>query len=100
MVDFAPGLLSPMHRSISLDYGVVLEGEFELILDSGETRVMRQGDVSINRGGAHTWRNTTGNGTLPGRMLYVLVDSKPIVTDKGEELGEYLGELAPYYARE
>jgi quercetin dioxygenase-like cupin family protein len=100
MIDFAPGLLSPMHRSVSLDFGVVLEGEFELLLDSGEKRVMRQGDVSINRGGAHTWRNMTGNGTLPGRMLYVLIDSKPIVTLKGEELGEYLAELAPYYKEE
>lgn len=89
-----------MHRTVSVDYGVVLDGEFELILDSGETRIMRQGDVSINRGGAHTWRNITGNGTMPGRMLYVLVPSKPVITAKGEELGEYLAELAPYYVRE
>lgn len=100
MVDFAPGLLSPMHRSISIDYGIVVEGEFELILDSGEVRIMRQGDVSINRGGAHTWRNITGNGTMPGRMIYVLVGSKPIVTAKGEELGQHLAELAPYYKDE
>ncbi|KAJ2989153.1 hypothetical protein NUW58_g3617 [Xylaria curta] len=100
MIDFSPGLVSPMHRAVSLDYGVVLEGEFEMILDSGETRIMRQGDVSINRGCAHTWRNITGNGALPGRMLYVLLDSKPVITAKGEELGEYLAELAPYYERD
>ncbi|KFA45399.1 hypothetical protein S40293_09887 [Stachybotrys chartarum IBT 40293] len=99
LIDFAPGLLSPMHRSVSLDYGVVLDGEFELILDSGETRSMRQGDVSINRGGAHSWRNITSNGTMPGRMLYFLVDSKPIITAKGEALGEELAELAPYYVQ-
>lgn len=99
MIDFSPGLVSPMHRSVSIDYGIVVEGEFELLLDSGETRIMRQGDVSINRGGAHTWRNITGNGTMPGRMIYVLVDSKPIVTAKGEELGEFLAELAPYYEK-
>lgn len=99
MIDFSPGLVSPMHRSVSIDYGIVVEGEFELLLDSGETRIMRQGDVSINRGGAHTWRNITGNGTMPGRMIYVLVDSKPVVTAKGEELGEFLAELAPYYEK-
>ncbi|KAG4221556.1 hypothetical protein PC116_g29968 [Phytophthora cactorum] len=99
-MDFAPGLVSPMHRTVSLDFGVVLEGEFELVLDSGETRILRQGDISVNRGGAHAWRNLTGNGTMPGRMLYVLVDSKPVITANGEELGEYLAELAPYYVRE
>ncbi|KAI0200236.1 hypothetical protein F4808DRAFT_451050 [Astrocystis sublimbata] len=100
MMDFSPGLLSPMHRAVSLDYGVVLEGEFEMILDSGETRIMRQGDVSINRGSAHAWRNITGNGTMPGRMLYMLLDSKPVVTARGDELGEYLAELAPYYEKD
>ncbi|KAI0116550.1 hypothetical protein GGR51DRAFT_546056 [Nemania sp. FL0031] len=97
MIDFSPGLVSPMHRAVSLDYGVVLEGEFEMTLDSGETRIMRQGDVCINRGCAHAWRNITGNGTMPGRMLYILIDSKPVITAQGEELGEYLAELAPYY---
>ncbi|KAJ9422846.1 histidinol dehydrogenase [Fusarium oxysporum] len=38
VVDIPPGAISPMHRTISLDYGVVLEGEIDLILDSGEKR--------------------------------------------------------------
>lgn len=88
-----------MHRAVSLDYGVVLEGEFEMELDSGETRIMRQGDVCINRSCAHAWRNITGNGTMPGRMLYILIDCKPVITAQGEELGEYLAELAPYYEK-
>lgn len=52
----SPGLLSPMHRTVSLDYGVVLEGEVELVLDSGETRVLKRGDVAIQRGTCHAWR--------------------------------------------
>ena len=40
MIDFGPGLESPMHRAMSIDYGVVLEGEFELTLDSGDRRIM------------------------------------------------------------
>ncbi|KAK5309190.1 hypothetical protein LTR70_010527 [Exophiala xenobiotica] len=36
LVDMRPGSTSPMHRTVSLDYGVVLEGEVELVLDSGE----------------------------------------------------------------
>ncbi|OBT56359.1 hypothetical protein VE04_02901 [Pseudogymnoascus sp. 24MN13] len=42
LVDMMPGELSPMHRTTSLDYGVVLEGEVELILDGGEKRELQQ----------------------------------------------------------
>jgi len=50
LVDVLPGALSPMHRTVSLDYGVVLEGEVELVLDSGETRLLKRGDIAIQRG--------------------------------------------------
>ncbi|KAI1125553.1 hypothetical protein F5Y10DRAFT_279398 [Nemania abortiva] len=96
MIDFGPNVLSPMHRAVSLDYGVVLEGEFKLILDSGEERIMRQGDVSINRSSAHQWHNITGNGTMPGRMLFILLDCNPVVIN-GVALGQELNELQPYY---
>ncbi|KAF7890878.1 uncharacterized protein EAF01_010687 [Botrytis porri] len=36
VVDMELGLVSPMHRATSLDYGAVIEGEVELILDGGE----------------------------------------------------------------
>ncbi|TRX91637.1 hypothetical protein FHL15_007419 [Xylaria flabelliformis] len=74
MIDFGPGVESPLHRAISVDYGIVLEGEFELTLDSGETRIMRQGDISVQRATAHKWKNITGNGSMPGRMVYILLD--------------------------
>jgi quercetin dioxygenase-like cupin family protein len=96
MVDFAPGVESPLHRAISLDYGVVLEGIFELELDSGEKRIMREGDVSVNRACAHKWRNITGNGTLPGRMLYILLDCQDVVVN-GQKLEGYLGALEKDY---
>lgn len=96
MVDFAPGVASPLHRALSLDYGLVIEGEFELTLDSGETRIMRQGDFSVNRCGAHAWRNITGGGTLPGRMVYILLDCQELTVD-GKKMDEYLGWLEPYY---
>ncbi|KAH9890252.1 hypothetical protein F4778DRAFT_773186 [Xylariomycetidae sp. FL2044] len=100
MIDFAPGLESPLHRVLSLDYGVVLEGEFELTLDSGESRIMRQGDVSVQRAAAHKWRNITGNCTMPGRMLYVLLDCKEVVHE-GTPVEGYLGWLEDHYrARE
>lgn len=79
VVDMAPGITSAMHRTISLDYGVVLEGEVELILDSGEVRTLRRGDIAIQRGTNHAWRNVTPGGWA--RMLYVLLPSTPLVVE-------------------
>lgn len=46
LIDFAPGMESPIHRAMSIDYGVVIEGKFELSLDSGEKKIMLPGDCS------------------------------------------------------
>lgn len=89
IVDLRPGGESPMHRTVSLDYGVVLEGEIELVLDSGESRVMKRGDVAVQRGTNHLWRNRSQ--TEWGRMLYVLQESKPLEVG-GKKLGEDYGE--------
>ncbi|KAJ9243853.1 hypothetical protein DTO169E5_2195 [Paecilomyces variotii] len=96
MIDFGPGVESPMHRALSIDYGIVLEGEFELTLDSGESRIMKRGDVSVQRATAHKWKNITGNGTEPGRMMYILLDCKELVVN-GEKVEGYLGELEKEY---
>ena len=72
MVDFALGVESPLHRVI--DYGVVLNGGIELELEDGQRQVVNEGDIGINRTCSHKWRNITSNGTLPGRMLYILLD--------------------------
>lgn len=89
MVDIRPGGESPMHRTVSLDYGVVLEGEIELVLDSGESRIMKRGDVSVQRGTNHLWKNRSQ--TEWGRMLYVLQEAKPIEIN-GKKLGEDYGQ--------
>lgn len=61
----APGF----HRTDTIDYGVVLEGEITLELDA-ERRLLRQGDVLVQTGTRHAWRNT---GNRPARLLFVLV---------------------------
>ena len=55
IVDFAPGTRSPMHRTCSVDYGIVLEGEIDLELDSGEVKHLSTGDVVVQRGTNHAW---------------------------------------------
>ena len=89
-VDMPPGATSPMHRTVSLDYGVVLEGTVDLVLDSNEVRTMKRGDVAIQRGTNHEWKN--GSSTEWARMMYVLQESKPI-TIAGKELGEDYGGM-------
>jgi hypothetical protein len=59
-----------MHRTESIDYGVVIEGECTLVLDVGEV-VLRPGSVVVQRGTNHAWANRSGRVC---RMLFVLVD--------------------------
>jgi quercetin dioxygenase-like cupin family protein len=75
-VDFAPGYTSPMHRTVTCDFGVVLEGEVELILDSGEKRILKRGDVTVQRGTNHAWRNVSKDKWA--RMMYVLQAAEPV----------------------
>jgi quercetin dioxygenase-like cupin family protein len=74
LVDFKPGMRSPMHRTSSIDYGIVLDGLIDLELDSGEVRHLKAGDVVIQRGTNHAWHNP---GQSWSRMAFVLVDAEP-----------------------
>ena len=61
-----------MHRTESVDYGVVIEGEMTLVLDDSEV-LLRPGSVVVQRGTNHAWANRSGR---PCRMLFVLVDGQ------------------------
>jgi mannose-6-phosphate isomerase-like protein (cupin superfamily) len=61
-----------MHRTQTIDYGIVLEGELTLIMDKGET-VVRPGDVVIQRGTNHAWANRSRNNC---RIAFILIDGK------------------------
>jgi quercetin dioxygenase-like cupin family protein len=45
-----------MHRTRTLDYVVMIEGELVLILDDSEV-VLKPGDVVVQRGTDHAWEN-------------------------------------------
>src|ERR1700761_7708340 len=55
--DTPPGGISPMHRTLSVDYGVIVSGEMELILESGEKKRLKAGDTVVQRATMHQWRN-------------------------------------------
>ena len=73
IVDMMPGGVSPMHRTNSIDYGMVLSGEVELELDDGASRKLAPHDVVIQNGTRHAWRNRSN---APATMLFVLVGAK------------------------
>ncbi|WP_313802183.1 cupin domain-containing protein [Sphingobium sp.] len=57
------------HRTESLDYAIVLEGEIYAMMDEGET-LMRAGDVLIQRATSHSWSNRSNRFC---RMAFVLI---------------------------
>lgn len=87
-VDFAPGSTPLMHRTVSLDYGIIIEGEVEMQLDSGEKKVLKRGDVAVQRGTMHAWRNVSDKEWA--RIVFVLLSS-----EKVEVGGKVLEENLP-----
>jgi naringenin degradation protein FdeH len=71
VTEVAPGAVVPVHRTETVDVGVVLEGETWLTLDDGSETLMRVGDVVIQRGTNHGWENRSDR---PVRMLFVQID--------------------------
>ncbi|KAH7349803.1 hypothetical protein B0T11DRAFT_289916 [Plectosphaerella cucumerina] len=74
--DIPPKSRSPMHRTVSLDYGIVIAGELECLLDSGESRIVRPGDLVIQRGTSHQWLNNTD---VWARIVFVLYHAEPLL---------------------
>ena len=60
------------HRTRTIDYAIVLDGEIDMLLDDSEVHV-RAGDVLVQQGTNHAWVN---NGTKPCRIAFILIDSK------------------------
>lgn len=59
-----------MHRTESVDYGIVIDGELTLVLDDSEVQ-LRPGSVVIQRGTNHAWANRSQR---PCRIAFVLID--------------------------
>jgi quercetin dioxygenase-like cupin family protein len=76
--EFHPGFIndqgnqSPVHRTESIDYGIVLEGEIYLVLDDSEV-LLRAGDVVVQRGTDHAWANRSD---AVCRVAFILVDGR------------------------
>jgi hypothetical protein len=60
-----------MHRTRTLDYAVVIEGEVVLILDDSEV-LLKKSDVVVQRGTDHAWENRSDK---PARMAFFHIDA-------------------------
>jgi mannose-6-phosphate isomerase-like protein (cupin superfamily) len=60
------------HRTRSIDYAFVLEGEIDMLLDDTEVH-LRTGDILVQQGTNHAWVN---NSTENCRIAFVLIDAQ------------------------
>jgi hypothetical protein len=60
------------HRTRSVDYAIVLDGEIDMLLDDTGVH-MKAGDVLVQQGANHAWVN---NGTKPCRIAFILIDAQ------------------------
>jgi mannose-6-phosphate isomerase-like protein (cupin superfamily) len=61
-----------MHRTRSIDYAVVMEGEVDMLLDDSEVH-LQAGDVLVQQGTNHAWVN---RGDKPCVVAFILIDAE------------------------
>jgi quercetin dioxygenase-like cupin family protein len=74
VIDFPPGNHAHMHRTETIDYVIVLEGEIDMDMDDS-TVTLKAGDIMVQRGTNHAWAN---RGTARARVAFVLIDAEPL----------------------
>lgn len=91
--DWAPGSTLAFHRTETIDFGVVMSGEMELTVGDGEqddkkeTRTLKVGDVVIQRGTLHAWRNASE--TEWARVVFFLIGAEPVQVAGDVKKGVY-----------
>lgn len=63
-----------MHRNQTVDYNIIVSGEIYAVTDAGEV-LLRAGDVLVQRGTSHTWRNRSGE---PCVYASIMVSAEPL----------------------
>ncbi|MCJ1299958.1 hypothetical protein MMC08_002752 [Hypocenomyce scalaris] len=77
VTELGPGAMSPMHRTVSIDFSIVTNGEVDHELDGCETVQLRPGNHIIQRGTNHRWRDASS--TKPARILAVTMACEPLI---------------------
>jgi len=74
VVDIAPNTKTMFHRTESLDFGILHDGEITCHLDDGIRVYMKAGDVCVQRGTIHGWTNYSDK---PARIYFILTAAHP-----------------------
>ena len=74
VIDFPPGNTPHMHRTETIDYVIVLEGEIEMDMDESTVK-MKAGEIMVQRGTNHAWANRSN---ARARIAFVLMDAEPL----------------------
>jgi quercetin dioxygenase-like cupin family protein len=74
VIDIPPGNEPHMHRTETIDYVIVMEGEIEMDMDLS-TLKLKAGDILIQRGTNHAWANRSKS---RARVAFVLLDAEPL----------------------
>ena len=69
---------SPVHKSATVDYGILLEGERTLLLDRGDVN-MQAGDVVVQLGNWHGWTNLNSGSLMAFVMMGATFEKEPKV---------------------
>ena len=88
IVDMLPNASSPMHRTNSIDYGIIISGTIELELENSIFKTLTAGDIIVQRGTIHKWRNPSNEKMC--RIVFVLTEAKPFKVN-GKPLDAYMG---------
>ena len=78
VLDFPPGIHSHMHRTETVDYVIVIEGEIDMDMDNSTVKLKR-GDLMVQRGTNHAWINRSDK---RARVAFVLIDAQPLGVGK------------------
>src|SRR6201991_501065 len=74
VITFPPGNPGRMHRTETIDYVIVMQGELDMEMDDSTVK-LKAGDIMIQRGTNHSWIN---RGKEVARAAFVLIDAKPL----------------------
>lgn len=79
-----------MHRTMTLDVLVVIEGEVEIHLDSGEKKVVKAGDSIVQRATMHKWVNATPNNGWARLVVFIQSAANAVHIGEKNLVGEWL----------
>lgn len=66
-ITIAPGVVSGWHTHPAPSFGVVLEGELDIMLKTGETKHLKPGDSIVEV--VNTLHNSKNNGNVPVKLI-------------------------------